>query len=1686
MNMLTRTSRFIRGLGRSRAAAISSLAGQAAGIRRRGTVLVLILGALALLSVVTLVYVIVGRGDRRTAAVVVEKDNVNQAVQATKDYISKVIADGAFAVFAEGYLDPTNTGTNSPPNLIRKQWDYPYTDVYRRSVLTTTPADQLRRFNPTGSYSDMHSSLVTADPRLPYEPWLASTAPCELIFPTSPTNPRPYNKNRDWLQISNFSPDGRFVNLGNLAFRLNPNDQQAKRISGFDAAPVNPGASSLWTPRAPAVVNGAVVAEMSYGLTRNDPSTGTPYGVGAQQLLPNRSRASSNIPAHWTMWQQQAFKLAGVDPLQSPGKLDYLPYQWCDTDRDGFFDARWFELVDASDPSNPVAILPRDDRFRWFIAARAVDLCALVNVNTATDLRIPPRQTAADVTPLGVTPADVDLLRLLRMDDVNQIYGINGNGYTFLQQPVPPNPTNSDDFSTYNITVARNAGETGYNAIRLALRTESPAIADAQTPMKTLAATPPFPLSALTGDARTREYLQTGGQTTAQFYMAPTASLRFSGKFGTADLQELLTRRTINDPGTLSRLEQATDGRSNVPNGGSLVSARQGPLRSVRSDTVERLSDDISTPYAEADLTAWARINFDIRHLLTTINASRPLVSKPVTIANASHLAASELAVDAVDAAKKASHPPSDDIGSQAQRDPSVLFKGYASALLPGSDRPNYWSTGRPQLQTTAFGYNPELALRTAAFMTANFVDMYDKDDQPTAYTLLIDDSYRSQMGSHKASLPWWSVPPGTNPSGVLTYPGQLDLGTGFLPDASTSVPFTTHAINVYGIEAQPFITQVVSFWIYTDAPTSALGTDEAPAVPTDPLPHITIKGDVGTGATTDPDFLGQVLAFQLTNPFDVVVPLTQSDIKINFRSANDRQFSDFYIEYNHKFFMMVKDDPSGAQTIVLQPGETRTFYILSNTITDMQTRWDNVSGPPSVRVAGTVESFLDNQLAVPQTPGATYDSSVPNKDLTTIGNRVKPIRLKLMNVNQGLAVTTAAGDLFSGSDTAAKKNVYLWRAIGQNLPGALGTPGDRSRHILADRLRDPGTSASTVQPTLERRMAGGDHDIQDTQAGVEFTPNSNPPVGVPSHDSNDNTGYTIAFWGSVRRRDDPKGGGANMATDSRPVIGALPAYCLESKWTSTTLSNKAETDTAKPDNLSWEDFDGTANAERTVLDFINKHKLINGFSNITNPGDFPGVIIKSGGTYATMTARADQKHQTTAPSVVIGTNANAISYDKLYPQAPLQNKEFTATLPALGVGSSPVTVSTLRIADMLLPLGIGPCYDPGLNPPALSAGGLAMDPENCMTLSEALALALNYSNPPATGDRFSIYNRIGDHPTGPSLPGAPLSAGALDRGNLSLDKFVPFVDTSRDGILNPTERISFPGIPIALNILSSFRTLDPQFGSLTRGTPGLININTATAETLRALPLLSPTTDISSLPGFTGAAWPKFNTDSGVAAGDGSLPNTNTDIASGILAYRDKIAGRARDNLTIDSCADTGPLDPFPSNPYDRTTINGRFQSTNVQGTREQPGFATVGEILNVSERPSPTGAFTNRLSQLDQIDFQAKDNLKAGTPGTSSVLYKATPGATASTVTDNIVDDYQERLLVAAGVRNSITVRSDVFAVWFVIHGYQRSDTEGLGADDPLVPSIAKRFLMVVDRSNVTHAGEKPRILLFTELPM
>ncbi|MCW5769761.1 MAG: hypothetical protein KIT19_13875, partial [Phycisphaeraceae bacterium] len=149
----------------------------------------------------------------------------------------------------------------------------------------------------------------------------------------------------------------------------------------------------------------------------------------------------------------------------------------------------------------------------------------------------------------------------------------------------------------------------------------------------------------------------------------------------------------------------------------------------------------------------------------------------------------------------------------------------------------------------------------------------------------------------------------------------------------------------------------------------------------------------------------------------------------------------------------------------------------------------------------------------------------------------------------------------------------------------------------------------------------------------------------------------------------------------------------------------------------------------------------------------------------------------------------------------------------------------------------------------------------------------------------------------------------------------------------------------------------------------------------------------------------------------------------------------------------------------------NGRFFTTDVPGLRETPGIRSLGELFLLRDtRP------TNPERTLHSIDRLGFDTQNLTAPGMDTET-----GSSG----DGLIDDFGERLAIVNGVANLFTVRSDYFAVWFVLHGYAESDLASLKPTDPLVPSVARRFLMIVDRSSVTVRGDEPQILLFKEVP-
>lgn len=465
---------------------------RAARVRERGTVLLMVIGVLALMAIIAVVYATLGRAERSSAAALARADRNDEVTRAIAESVAQQVAAATFARYPE--LVPTHDARQpSAPNEFEVQWrirafDYPGIDDKAISVLRrgANLGGQTQRtgeyvFSPTGEIVGLPQSEVTGGgAAYPYPYWYppapGSTPPQPISNtnrprefgapflssepgfieqpswvtggavrsgnPTLATNDArpailngrnvpnvPYRLIRDWPAISNIAPSGNAVNLVNLR-----NNFDAESGFGLDQTPLrNPRMSSRLTlyDASDATGTGVLVADAS---------------MDADAQIPNMfrwdgKRPRLNRPSDWFTNQVNAYRPM-VDLRYRPGDAEYVHNSWADADGDGLADSRWVELVKLSwEQSNPqgyvaeqmLAALSRTrggNEMRYFIAARIVDNGSKVNVNTATEFYQPPTMEM----PPGATPADIDLRRvLMNIDGALNWYAYGGATQTLME-----------------------------------------------------------------------------------------------------------------------------------------------------------------------------------------------------------------------------------------------------------------------------------------------------------------------------------------------------------------------------------------------------------------------------------------------------------------------------------------------------------------------------------------------------------------------------------------------------------------------------------------------------------------------------------------------------------------------------------------------------------------------------------------------------------------------------------------------------------------------------------------------------------------------------------------------------------------------------------------------------------------------------------------------------------------------------------------------------------------------------------------------------------------------------------------------------------------------------------------------------------------------------------------------------
>jgi len=307
----------------------------------RGSILVLVLGILAMMAVLAAVYLAIGVGDQRSSKALETRQERQAVAPVIGEYIADVIGKDRMATIWRAGSDDAGVISQA----YRETTDFPYTDYTRLSIPELSgiaPSQRdIYRFNPEGTQRVQWPGqpLFNPDPRVADDPFLASTEPTFLGAPNErdqPTDPTKWwLDNHDWAQISNLAPDGLPVNL--FAIRNNFNAE-----GGIQ----NDDEMSFWLS--------LIKRTPGTGILRATDATSGETHIPGLSLDPLEMR---NRPYFWTMDQRnlffpinQGFRFFDPDGITVAGwGSPYYPdYQYADADGDGFADSRWFELKDST------------------------------------------------------------------------------------------------------------------------------------------------------------------------------------------------------------------------------------------------------------------------------------------------------------------------------------------------------------------------------------------------------------------------------------------------------------------------------------------------------------------------------------------------------------------------------------------------------------------------------------------------------------------------------------------------------------------------------------------------------------------------------------------------------------------------------------------------------------------------------------------------------------------------------------------------------------------------------------------------------------------------------------------------------------------------------------------------------------------------------------------------------------------------------------------------------------------------------------------------------------------------------------------------------------------------------------------------------------------------------------------
>ena len=388
---------------------------------RRGSILILAIGILAVLTLAALGYMTIVRDDRSSANAYANIANFQQQVDVTTAHIRALLTADLFGnkVVTATTPESVNTIHQIWPRMFEdgEYWDFPSvssdwlqnpTDPSRLPVQGASSASSRIDAVQVG----VSAGFVLYPPAPTDDAWLASQEPVDTdgdgLWDTWPqiTNLRSawtWQPDRSTTEGQGYwrRDHGRYVDLAEWLARSQGD------IDGLGLQRGDPGLdiSDFDTSSAPS----------GYGEDNISYYTGTPIpGEGGPNLGVDKSLGAGTLGTNLRVYDMQMSRMQGflngdisdVNQFGSDSLNDYSIASnvderlWADTDGDGRADARWQE-IDA---------LGELFGFKWVVAARIIDNSAMIDVNSSLEWQAP---GDLDNVGLGRTPADIDVHRLL-------------------------------------------------------------------------------------------------------------------------------------------------------------------------------------------------------------------------------------------------------------------------------------------------------------------------------------------------------------------------------------------------------------------------------------------------------------------------------------------------------------------------------------------------------------------------------------------------------------------------------------------------------------------------------------------------------------------------------------------------------------------------------------------------------------------------------------------------------------------------------------------------------------------------------------------------------------------------------------------------------------------------------------------------------------------------------------------------------------------------------------------------------------------------------------------------------------------------------------------------------------------------------------------------------------------------